>query len=128
MMRPQRPHSLPRTCPQRGGFTLIEVLIALGLSLVLVSAIYSAISLHWRYETAGRDRIERAQISTAVLRLMTEDIGSVTFKAPDSTVDADAPRRDQLHRPGLRVPPALPLRPVPHPALVRAAQTKPHHQ
>ena len=90
MMRPQRPHSLPRTCPQRGGFTLIEVLIALGLSLVLVSAIYSAISLHWRYETAGRDRIERAQISTAVLRLMTEDIGSVTFKAPDSTVDADA--------------------------------------
>lgn len=77
-------------CSHRWGFTLIEVLIALGLSLVLVSAIYSAISLHWRYETAGRERIERAQISLAVLRLMTEDIGSVVFKAPSSTTSTDS--------------------------------------
>ncbi len=71
----------------RSGFTLIEVLVALGLSLVLVSAIYSAISLHWRYETAGRERIERAQISLAVLRLMTEDVGSVAFQAQSTTSD-----------------------------------------
>lgn len=90
MTRPPRPDPLSRSSPRGRGFTLIEVLIALGLSLILVSAIYSAISLHWRYETAGRDRIERAQISTAVLRLMTEDIGSVAFKAPDAAQEADA--------------------------------------
>ncbi len=69
----------------RTGFTLIEVLVALGLSLVLISAIYSAISLHWRYEEVGRDRIERAQISLAVLRLLSEDVGSVVFTPPSNT-------------------------------------------
>lgn len=90
MMRPPPSHTATGSRSERGGFTLIEVLVALGLSLVLVSAIYSAISLHWRYETAGRERIERAQISLAVLRLMTEDIGSVVFKAPSSKEEADA--------------------------------------
>lgn len=72
----------PRRHP---GFTLIEMLIALSLSLVLISAIYSAISLHWRYEQVGRDRIERAQVSLAVLRLLSEDLGSVVFTPPDNT-------------------------------------------
>jgi len=72
------------------GFTLIEVLVALSLSLVLISAIYSAISLHWRFEEAGRERIERAQISLAVLRLLTEDIGSVAFVPPSGTAEEDA--------------------------------------
>lgn len=66
----------------RSGFTLIEMLIALSLSLVLISAIYSAVSLHWRYEQVGRERIDRAQVSLAVLRLLTEDIGSVMFTPP----------------------------------------------
>lgn len=79
----QKPH---HPAPlKRAGFTLIEVLIALGLSLVLISAIYSAISLHWRYEEVGRDRIERAQISLAVLRLLSEDVGSVVFTPPSNT-------------------------------------------
>ena len=66
----------------RSGFTLIEVLVALALSLVLISAIYSAVSLHWRYETLGRERIDRAQVSLAILRLLSEDVGSVAFTAP----------------------------------------------
>jgi prepilin-type N-terminal cleavage/methylation domain-containing protein len=89
----KRVHSPCRTSADdrpQSGFTLIEVLVALGLSLVLISAIYSAISLHWRFETAGRERIERAQISLAVLRLMTEDIGSVAFKAPGTTEESAA--------------------------------------
>ena len=64
------------------GFTLIEMLIALSLSLVLISAIYSAVSMHWKYEQVGRERIDRAQVSLAVLRLLTEDVGSVMFTPP----------------------------------------------
>ncbi len=68
----------------RFGFTLIEMLIALSLSLVLISAIYSAVSMHWKYEQVGRERIDRAQVSLAVLRLLTEDIGSVMFTPPSN--------------------------------------------
>ena len=96
MTRPHNGRLVANSWSRRSGFTLIEVLVALGLSLVLVSAIYSAISLHWRYETAGRERIERAQISLAVLRLMTEDIGSVVFAVP-STTEEDDQQRPQVH-------------------------------
>ena len=47
----QRELRSPSAVPSLPGFTLIEVIIALSLSLVLVSAIYSAVSLHWRHET-----------------------------------------------------------------------------
>ncbi len=70
------------SCEIRSGFTLIEMLIALSLSLVLISAIYSAVSMHWKYEQVGRERIDRAQVSLAVLRLLTEDVGSVMFTPP----------------------------------------------
>ena len=74
---------------RRAAFTLLEVLIALSLSLVLISAIYSAVSLHWRYEQVGRERIDRAQLSLAVLRLMSEDVGSVMFTPPTSTTQEE---------------------------------------
>ncbi len=73
----------------RAAFTLIEVLIALSLSLVLVSAIYSAVSLHWRFEKVGRERIDRAQLSPAVLRLLSEDVGSVMFTPPTNTTQEE---------------------------------------
>jgi prepilin-type N-terminal cleavage/methylation domain-containing protein len=73
----------------RAAFTLLEVLIALSLSLVLISAIYSAVSLHWRFEKVGRERIDRAQLSLAVLRLMTEDVGSVMFTPPTNTTQEE---------------------------------------
>lgn len=75
----------------RRAFSLIELLIALALSVVLISAIYSAISLHWRYETLGRERIDRAQVSLAILRRLSEDVGSVMFTVPAATTeDEDA--------------------------------------
>jgi prepilin-type N-terminal cleavage/methylation domain-containing protein len=69
----------------RRAFSLIELIVALALSVVLISAIYSAISLHWRYETLGRERIDRAQVSLAILRRMSEDLGSVMFSVPAAT-------------------------------------------
>ncbi len=81
--------SVPPMCGARTGFTLIEILIALSLSIVLISAIYSAVSLHWRYAEVGRARIDRAQVSLAVLRLLSEDVGSVMFTPPSSTTQEE---------------------------------------
>lgn len=75
---------------RRSGFTLIEVLIALTLSVALVSAIYYAVSLHWRYEQVGRERIQRTQITLAILRLLSEDVGSIAFVPPKTTTGDDA--------------------------------------
>ena len=36
------------------GFTLIEVLVAVGTALMLLTAVYAAIDMHWRYENAGQ--------------------------------------------------------------------------
>ncbi len=80
----------PHRAAAPSGFTLIEVIIALSLSLLLVSAIYSAISLHFRYEQAGRERIDRSQLSLAILRRFSEDIGSVAFTPVTTTTDEDA--------------------------------------
>lgn len=77
-----RAQGLPPLGLGRRAFSLIEVVVALALSVVLISAIYGAISLHWRYESLGRERIDRAQVSLAILRKMSEDVGSVMFSVP----------------------------------------------
>lgn len=74
---------------ERRAFSLIELIVALALSVLLISAIYGAISLHWRYETLGRERIDRAQVSLAILRRMSEDVGSVMFSVPKAEEEDD---------------------------------------
>jgi prepilin-type N-terminal cleavage/methylation domain-containing protein len=70
---------------QRSGFTLLEVLVALGLSLVLLSAVFASLSLYWKYSTAGKDEIERLQIARALLRQIETDLRSVVFQAATSS-------------------------------------------
>lgn len=70
---------------KRRGFTLLEVLVALGVSLMLMTAVYSSIDLHWRYQTAGRLEMERGQVARAVLQRLALDIRSVQFVKPRAT-------------------------------------------
>ena len=81
------------------GFTLFEVFIALTLSLLLMGAVYASIDLYWRYATAGRDRVERAQISRALIRRMRNDLQSIVFRLPEpevETTDSAAAEEDTL--------------------------------
>ena len=66
----------------RTGFTLLEVLAALALSTVLIAAVYSGLDLCYRYSSAGREEVERAQIARAVLRQMERDLRGVVYHAP----------------------------------------------
>lgn len=72
------------TQQSRRGFTLLEILIALGLMVFLVGAISQAITMYTTLSSLGREETEQAQIGRAVLQLMARDIKSVSFiKLPD---------------------------------------------
>ncbi len=68
--------------PFRRAFTLLEILLALGLTVLLVGAICSAIELYAKYSTAGRDETERSQLARALLRKIEIDIRSIVFHDP----------------------------------------------
>ena len=42
------------------GFTLLEVIVALSLSLLLLTAVYGAIRMQYRVSQAGREQMEQA--------------------------------------------------------------------
>lgn len=76
--------------PNRRGFTLLEILIALGLMVFLVGAISQAISMYSTLSTLGREETEQSQIGRAVLGKMARDIKSVTFtKLPEMEMSTD---------------------------------------
>ncbi|MEW4487721.1 prepilin-type N-terminal cleavage/methylation domain-containing protein [Thalassoglobus sp. JC818] len=77
----------------RAGFSLIEVLIALALTVLLLSAVYSAVGLHLRFQVAGRDQIHRAQLIRALVRKFDSDISALAFTIEEeetASTDTDA--------------------------------------
>ncbi|HWL09470.1 MAG TPA: prepilin-type N-terminal cleavage/methylation domain-containing protein [Planctomicrobium sp.] len=71
----------------RSAFTLVEVLIALALSVMLIFAIYASISMSYRFNIAGRAEIAGQQFMRGLTHRLNEDIGSVRFAAPEAEVD-----------------------------------------
>jgi len=61
------------------GFTLFELLIAVGLTSLLMAALYSAMSTYFQLQLDSHEEIGRQQVARAVLRQMTRDIQSVVF-------------------------------------------------
>jgi prepilin-type N-terminal cleavage/methylation domain-containing protein len=72
------------------GFTLLELIIALSLCLLLMSAVYASLQLYWRLQSTGQEQVERAQIARAILRRMTIDVGSVMFMTPEAEQESDS--------------------------------------
>lgn len=77
----ERPRLSPVRLPQmRPAFTLLEMLLALGLSAVVIGAIAMAVDIHWRVLDAGRRDVEEAQLARAILCRMADDIrGAVQY-------------------------------------------------
>jgi prepilin-type N-terminal cleavage/methylation domain-containing protein len=75
--------SSPRVPQSPAGYTLLEVLLALGLSGVLMVLVYGAMQSYWQLSTTGRLDAERCQLARKLIRDMESDIRSVTYKAPD---------------------------------------------
>ncbi|MCR9233507.1 MAG: prepilin-type N-terminal cleavage/methylation domain-containing protein [bacterium] len=62
------------------GFTLLEVILAIGLTSLLLAAIYSALDLYWKYTTLGHRQVEQAQIARAVFQKISHDLHCVTYR------------------------------------------------
>tara|TARA_B100000029_G_scaffold30488_1_gene29240 strand:- start:476 stop:1393 length:918 start_codon:yes stop_codon:yes gene_type:complete len=68
---------------RRRGFTLVEVLVAVAMALLLLTAVYAAIDMHWRYADAGQLEMRRGQVARAVYSQLCIDIRSIQFQPPD---------------------------------------------
>jgi|GEM_PF-5768138 len=60
------------------GFTLIEVLCALALAGLLLSAVAGAIHMQWKFRNSGESRIEHAQVLQGFVDDFARDVRSVT--------------------------------------------------
>ena len=74
----------PAVAPQRTGMTLLELLLALGLSVLVLMAIGMAIDLHYRMFDLRRTNVEEAQLANAALRHIADDLrSSIQYTPPD---------------------------------------------
>jgi len=70
------------TPARRRGFSLLEVMLSLTLSIVLLSAIFSAMNQSWRLTASGREEMARSQLARALLRKIALDVRAVMFVPP----------------------------------------------
>ncbi|HEX5103455.1 MAG TPA: hypothetical protein VFV87_06570 [Pirellulaceae bacterium] len=68
----------------RRGLTLLELILALALSVLVLMAIGMAINLHYRMFDVRRTNIEEAHVARATLRIIADDLrGAVWYVPPD---------------------------------------------
>ena len=96
-----RQHRLGRRASRvgRGGFTLLELLAAVALSVLLMAAVYFAFDLSARLTTTGQEEVERARLAQAVLREIEQDLRQAISPPPAApplaaAVSSTAPRRE----------------------------------
>ncbi len=71
---------------QRAGFTLVEVILAVGLSALLVLTIASAVDLYRRMTTAATDDISETRLVRAVFQKFEVDLRDVVPPQPIAAV------------------------------------------
>ncbi|KAA0134502.1 prepilin-type N-terminal cleavage/methylation domain-containing protein [Gimesia chilikensis] len=71
------------------GFTLLEVILAIGLTSLLLAAIYSALDLYWKYTTLGHRQVEQAQIARAVFQKISHDLHCVTYRLETAEAETE---------------------------------------
>jgi prepilin-type N-terminal cleavage/methylation domain-containing protein len=72
--------------PNRDGFTLLEVLLAMALAAIVLGAITMAIDFHLRVVERGRQQVEEAQLARALLRKIADDLRcAVLYQPMDAT-------------------------------------------
>jgi prepilin-type N-terminal cleavage/methylation domain-containing protein len=96
----QEPYSRRAAREGRCGFTLLEVLIALSLSVLLIGAVYSGLNLYWRYSTAGQADVERAQLARALLRRIELDVRTVMYRPPAPAASTSSSSQSSSSAPG----------------------------
>jgi len=80
----QRPGNLlsvrKNSSVQRTGFTLLELMLALGLTIIILLAISMAIDLHLRSFDSRRKQLEESQLARAILKIIADDIRNAVLE------------------------------------------------
>ena len=75
---------------RRVGLTLVELMLALGLSVLVMFAISSAIFVHLRMLDAKQTYVEEAQLARAVLRMIADDLRrTIHYRIADLSATED---------------------------------------
>ena len=69
----------------RRGYTLLEVMLVLLITMVLVTAVGAALNIYLRSVEAGRAEVEQAQLARALLRRIADDLRSAVPVVVDSS-------------------------------------------
>jgi prepilin-type N-terminal cleavage/methylation domain-containing protein len=59
---------------RRDGFTLLEMLLASGIAVLLMAALYVSMEVNLKYAAAGREVVDQAELARALLSRITADI------------------------------------------------------
>lgn len=79
------------TRARRPGFTLLEMMLALGIGLLLLGGLYVGMDVHLEYAQSGRDLVREANVAHAVLNRISQDIqGHVAPVDPRNQPEATA--------------------------------------
>ncbi len=74
----------------RSGLSLIEVLIALALSGLLLTSVYSAITMYFQFSHSGQEEIAKNQLARVLLQRIELDLRSIVYRPDDgAATDAD---------------------------------------
>jgi prepilin-type N-terminal cleavage/methylation domain-containing protein len=84
-----RHRSSGSTVTHRSGYTLLELMIAVGLSAILMASLYKAMDIYLSLQLDSHEEISRQQVARAVLRQMTRDIQSVVFTKQEALPEED---------------------------------------
>ncbi len=74
----------------RSGFTLLELILAIGLTSLLMAAVYGAMSAYWNLALDSHEEIKRTQIARSLLKQLSRDIQSCTFAVHGTQTDDDS--------------------------------------
>ena len=73
----------------RSGFTLIEVMLSVGLTTLLMAGLYTAMNIYWMASVESYDEVNRAQVARALMRDLSRDIRSCTFVEQEMSDEED---------------------------------------
>lgn len=73
----------------RPGFTLVEILLALGLTMIVLAAALAGMVLLQNITVAGRARAGQAQLARAIERQIRSDIRCVLFQQQETEVEGE---------------------------------------
>lgn len=78
----------------RRAFTIIELLIAMGLMVLLMAGLYSAVSIYTDLQLDSHEELTRSQVARTLLRQITRDVQSVVFAAAETSSDEESSTED----------------------------------